>query len=97
MERSAVRVWTIFDGDGRVALTLSDQPGPFQLVQMPAPGTAPIPCAFATAQCYSRRDENRLLTLAIAAQSIDEFLDAVGAAGFRVVTGRPRAQRFARL
>jgi hypothetical protein len=92
-----IRVWSVFDKDGRLVLALSDEPGEFNFARMPPPDADPVDCEFATLQCYDRTAEPQILNLLFRSDGLDDFFDSLIVAGYRVIDGRPRARRFARL
>lgn len=91
------RIWSVYDRDHRLALAISDEPGIFNFARMPDESLDPVEIPYATLQCYDVKAEPELLTLAIRAQDLEELLDRLRQVGFKVIEGRPRAMKFARL
>jgi hypothetical protein len=92
-----IRIWSVFDKEGRLALAISDEPGEFNFARMPPDDVDPVDCAFATIQCYSSKAEPEMLNLLMRSDDLEAFLDALTSAGYKVRQGRPRSKRFARL
>lgn len=94
---TAPAIWSVFNRDGRLVLVVSDQPGGFRFARITDHDSASPQCPFATVQSYDATAENDLLTLMCRSVDLDDFLERLRAGGFRVVVGRPRPDRFARL
>jgi hypothetical protein len=92
-----VRIWSVFNRDERLVLALSDEPGQFNFTRLPDEEADIVECPFATLQCYDVKAEPELLNMMYASGGIDEMLDRLAKASFRVVEGRPRVGRIARL
>lgn len=97
MMRAVAQIWSIYDRDHRLVLAISDEPGIFNFARMPDDGLDPVEIPFATLQCYDPKAEPELLTHTVRSQDLEELLDRLRHAGFKVIEGRPRAMKFARL
>lgn len=91
------RIWSVYDRDHRLVLAISDEPGIFNFAHMPDESLDPVEIPYATLQCYDVKAEPELLTLTIKSQDLEELLDRLKHARFKVIDGRPRAMKFARL
>lgn len=91
------RVWSVFDRDGRLAMSLSNEPGEFIFTRPTDEDTDPVECDFATLQCFQVQVEPELLTLLRGTTSLGEFLESLSAKKYRVMEGRPKPSGFARL
>ncbi|MCA9549539.1 MAG: hypothetical protein KC933_05845 [Myxococcales bacterium] len=91
------RIWSVFDREGRLVLALAEQPGEFNFARLPDDDVEPVECPFATVQCYSTEQEPQMLNLLFKAADLDDFLERLQAARYRVVEGRPKPYKFARL
>ncbi len=94
---SEPRIWSVYDRNQRLVLALSDEPGIFNFTKIPDESLDPVEIPYATAQCYDSRAEPELLTLVSNASDLEELLDRLRRVGFKVIEGRPRAMKFARL
>lgn len=92
-----VRIWSVFDREGRLVVAVSDQPGEFNFSRIPDDDVEPIECAFCTVQCYATEQEPVVLTQLARSGDVEEFLDRLIEQKYRVVEGRPRPFTFARL
>jgi hypothetical protein len=92
-----IRIWSVFNGDERLVLALSDEPGQFYFTRVPDEDADIVECPFATLQCYDVKEEPELLNLMYTSDGVDELLNRLGEVGYRVVEGRPRVGRIARL
>jgi len=90
-------MWSIYSRDGRLVLALSDEPGALNFAKPPGEDADPVECPFATLQCYDAKCEAEILTLLVRSTDLEDFLDRLLNAGHRVVEGRPKVGRFARL
>ncbi len=79
-----VRHWRVYDGELAI-LEMSDEPGVLMSTAMPPPGAKPVTHPFLSATALDAMHENKLRELLMASSSVDEFLRALEAAGFRVV------------
>jgi hypothetical protein len=91
------RIWSVLDRDHRLVLAVSDEPGIFNFTKPPEDDVDPVECEFATLQCYSLKAEPEMLRLLFAARDLEEFLETLMEQGYKVIEGRPRADRIARL
>jgi len=91
------QIWSIYDREHRLVLAISDEPGIFNFAHIPDESLDPVEIPFATLQCYDVRAEPELLNLSVRARDLEELLDALRQAKFKVIEGRPRAMKFARL
>lgn len=94
---NGVEIWSIYNRDHRLVLALSNQPGEFNFAKMPDEDTDPVECPFATIQCYDVKCEPEILTLLFKSDDLEDFLDRLLNAGFKVRQGRPTPRKFARL
>lgn len=94
---SEVRIWSVFDREGRLVLALSDQPGEFNFTRLPDDDVDPVECAFATVQCYAGEIEPEMLNLLFRSEDVEDFLERLRDKRYRVITGRPQPSKFARL
>lgn len=92
-----VRIWSIYDRDYRLVLTVSDEPGIFNFTKVPDEDVDPVDCPFGTIQCYDLKVEPDVLNVIGRAVDIDDFLDQLRNRGFKVIEGRPNPRKFARL
>jgi hypothetical protein len=92
-----VKIWSIYNRDQRLVLALSDEPGELNFSKVPDEDTDPVECPFATLQCYDTKSEPEILTILFRSSDLEDFLDRMLNAGFKVREGRPRPRRFARL
>jgi hypothetical protein len=92
-----VRIWSVFNRDERLVLALSDEPGEFNFTRLPDEEADIVECPFATLQCYDVKAESELLNLMYASGGVDDLLNRLVETGYRVVEGRPRVGRIARL
>lgn len=76
--------WRVYDGDTPI-LEVSDRPGPITSTAPLPPGAPPATSPFLSAAALDAGHEDQLATLLGGAHSLDEFLHALAAAGFRVV------------
>ncbi len=93
----SVRIWSVFDREGRLVLACSDQPGEFNFARPPDDSADPVCCDFATLQAYDARAEPVMLNEVFRARDLPDFLARLARLGYRVREGRPRPGRFARL
>jgi hypothetical protein len=72
--------------DDTLILEVQAEPGPLisKLAPPPLPGEQPVFHPFLTATFHAPQEEALLHTILQRAQSVDEFLAALGRAGFRV-------------
>lgn len=91
------RIWSVYDRDHRLVLAISDEPGIFNFAHVPDESLDPVEVPYATLQCYDVKAEPELLTLTVQSQDLEELLDRLRHARFKVIDGRPRAMKFARL
>lgn len=72
--------------DGRLALELTDRPGPLVSTSAPPPlpGQAPPPHPFATATAFVAEWEGELGALLRESPDLDAFFAAVGALGYTI-------------
>ena len=92
-----LRIWSIFNRDHRLVLTVSDEPGVFNFTRIPDGEVEPVECAYATLQCYDVHAEPEVLNHLGRSTDIDEFLDQLRGRGYKVIEGRPQPSKFARL
>lgn len=97
MGEREVKIWSIYNKDQRLVLALSDEPGELNFSKVPDEDVEPVECAFATLQCYDSKAEPEILNLLFRASDLEDFLDRLLNAGFKVREGRPKPRRFARL
>ena len=90
-------IWSIYDRDHRLVLGISDDPGIFNFTKPTDDEVEPVECEFATLQCYSLKAEPELLNILFSVTDLEELLDRLIHAGFKVIEGRPQPSRFARL
>ena len=76
--------WRVYDGDLPI-LEVSDKPGPITSTAPLPPGTPPATSSFLSAAALDAGHEDQLASLLQSSHSVNEFLDALKAAGFRVV------------
>jgi hypothetical protein len=91
------RIWSVFDREGRLVLALAEQPGEFNFARLPDDDVEPVECDFATVQCYSTEVEPQMLNLLFRATDLEDFLERLRGARYRVVEGRPKPYKIARL
>ena len=91
------RIWSVFDRDGRLVLAIADEPGEFNFARVPEDDVDPVECDFATVQCYTAEVEPQMLNLLFRSEDLEDFLERLREGRFRVVDGRPRPSKFARL
>jgi hypothetical protein len=91
------RVWSVYDGNYRLVVALSDEPGSFNFTRLPEDDVEPVACEFATLQCYDTAAEPQILNLLFRSRDIDEFLDRLRDHDFKVIDGRPQISKLARL
>lgn len=91
------KIWSIYSREDRLILALSDEPGVFNFARAPADDMEPLECAYATLQCYDPKAEAEILDLMVRSTDLEDFLDRLHTARFKIREGRPRPSRFARL
>ena len=79
-----VSSWVVYNGERRV-LSLKGEPGPITSTALPPPGQPPRRHPFLSAAALAPEEEDRLGRLLEGARSVEEFLDALRRAGYRVV------------
>jgi hypothetical protein len=97
MSEREVKIWSIYNKDQRLVLALSDEPGELNFSKVPDEDVDPVECPFATLQCYDSKHEPEILTLLFRSSDLEDFLDRMLNAGYKVREGRPKPRRFARL
>jgi len=91
------RVWSIYNREQRLVLGVSDEPGIFNFTKPTDDEVDPVECDYATLQCYDLAVEPEMLNLLGRSVDVEEFLDRLSAKGYKVIEGRPRPMKFARL
>ncbi len=97
MAEAEARIWSIYNKEQRLVLALSDEPGEVNFSKVPDDDVDPVECGFATLQCYDSKSEPEILTILFRSSDLEDFLDRMLNAGFKVREGRPKPSRFARL